>query len=145
MSWGTESRLLVSWDWHMWNMDKVTVANKYIITTYFLFLPSLSSLLENHLSFHLFGSSVSLKVYQTCLSVPSCLSTFSENLLLPMASAEWPHVPTLHSDHKGEHWPQEKEPIITGSLNQRGKPDQEHSSHRIWTWWHRGKWPVGSN
>ena len=46
MSWGTESRLLLSWDWYIWNVDKVTVANKCIITTYFLFLPSLSSLLE---------------------------------------------------------------------------------------------------
>lgn len=51
MSWGTESRLLVSWDWYMCNVDEVTVANKYIITTYFLFLPSLSSLLEIRESF----------------------------------------------------------------------------------------------
>ena len=36
-----------------------------------------------------------------------------------MASAEWSHVPTLHSVHKGEHWPQGKAPVITGSLNQR--------------------------
>lgn len=57
MSWVTEPRFPISWDQHMWNVGEVTVANKYIITLYFLFLPSLSSLMQiwEAFVFSLFG------------------------------------------------------------------------------------------